>query len=110
MFERNAQIRNILLNDLCPKEFNKNNHVESEKEMWDTLVELHEGTEWVQKLDVLQCQLDKLKTEDGEGVVEMYSRLALYTNDIVGLGSEEITDKSIMKKILRILDRKYDTM
>lgn len=48
--------------------------------------------------------------KDGEGVVEMYSRLALFTNEIVGLGSEEITDKFIMKKIPRILDRKYDAV
>ena len=38
----------------------------------------------------------------------MYSRLALITNEIVGLGSEEMTDRSIIKKILRALDGKYD--
>ena len=48
------------------------------------------------------------KMKDGEGVAEMYSRLALITNEIVGLGSEEMTDKFIIKKILRALDRKYD--
>ena len=38
----------------------------------------------------------------------MYSRLALITNEIAGLGSEEMTDKFIIKKILRSLDGKYD--
>ena len=42
--------------------------------------------------------------KDGEGVAEMYSRLALITNEIAGLGSEEMTDRFIIKKILRALD------
>ena len=46
--------------------------------------------------------------KDGEGVAEMYSRLALITNEIAGLGSEEMTDRFIIKKILRALDGKYD--
>ena len=73
---------------------------------------MHEGTESVKesKLDVLQSQLDKFKMKDGEGVAEMYSRLALITNEIAGLGSEEMTDKFIIKKILRALDGKYDTV
>ena len=45
--------------------------------------------------------------KDGECVVEMYSRLALVTNEIAGLGSEEMTDRFIIKKILRALDGKY---
>ena len=73
---------------------------------------MHEGTDSVKesKLDVLQSQLDKFKMKDGEGVAEMYSRLALITNEIAGLGSEEMTDRFIIKKILRALDGKYDTV
>ena len=51
----------------------------------------------------LKIQLDKFKMKDGEGVAGMYSRLALITNEIAGLGSEEMTDKFIIKKILRDL-------
>ena len=50
------------------------------------------------------------KIKDGEGVAKMYSRLALITNEIVGLGSEEMTDKFIIKNILKALDGKNDTM
>ena len=46
-----------------------------------------------------KVNFDKLKMKDGEGVTEMYSRLALITNEIVGLGTEEMTDKFIIKKI-----------
>ena len=73
---------------------------------------MHEGSESINesKLDVLQNQLDKFRMKDGEGVAEMYSRLALITNEIAGLGSEEMTDWFIIKKIPRALDGKYDTM
>ena len=48
--------------------------------------------------------------KDAEGVTKMYSRFALITNEIAGLGSEEMTDQFIIKKILRALDGKYDTV
>ncbi|XBH56167.1 hypothetical protein VPH35_078071 [Triticum aestivum] len=112
MLQYNAQACDILFNGLCPEEFNKISRLENAKEIWDTLIDMHEGTDSVKesKLDVLQSQLDKFKMKDGEGVAEMYSRLALITNEIVGLGSEEMTDKFIIKKILRALDGKYDTV
>ena len=112
MLQNNAQACDILFNALCPEEFNKISRLENAKEIWDTLVEMHEGTESVKesKLDILQGQLDKFKMKDGEGVAEMYSRLALITNEIAGLGSEEMTDRFIIKKILRALDGKYDTV
>ena len=71
---------------------------------------MHEGTDSVResKLDVLQSQLDKFKMKDCERVAEMYSRVGLITNEIVGLGSEEMIDKFIIKKILRALDGRYD--
>ena len=40
----------------------------------------------------------------------MYSRLALITNEIASLGREVMVDKFIIKKILRALDSKYDTV
>ena len=83
----NSQARYILFNGLCPEEFNKISHLENAKEIWDTLVDVDEGTNSVKefKLDVLQSQLDKFKMKDGEGVAQMYSRLALITNEIVRL-------------------------
>ena len=112
MLQYNAQACDILFNGLCPEEFNKISRLENAKEIWDTLIDMHEGTDSVNesKLDVLQSQLDKSKMKDGEGVAEMYSRLDLITNEIAGLGSEEKTDRFIIKKILRALDGKYDTV
>ena len=100
----------ILFNGLCPEEFNKISRLENANKIWDTLIYMHQGTESIKesKLDVLQNQLDKFKMKDGEGIAEIYSRLDLITNEIAGLGSEEMTDKFIIKKILRALDGKYE--
>ena len=66
----NAQACDILLNGLYPKEFKKTSCLENATRIWDTLV-------------------DKFKMKDSEGIAEMYSRLALITNEIASLGSEE---------------------
>ncbi|SPT16297.1 unnamed protein product [Triticum aestivum] len=112
MLQYNAQACDILFNGLCPEEFNKISRLVNAKEIWDTLIDMDEGTDSVKesKLDVLQSQLNKFKMKDGEGVAEMYSRLALITNEIAGLGSEEMTDRFIIKKILTAWDGKYDTV
>ena len=56
MLQYNAQACDILFNGLCPEEFNKISRLENAKEIWDTLVDMHGGTESVKesKLDVLQ--------------------------------------------------------
>ena len=87
MLQYNAQACDILFNGLCPEEFYKINHLENAKEIWDTLIDMHEGTNSVKesKLDVLQIQLDKFKMKDGVGIMEIYYWLALITNEIAGL-------------------------
>ena len=66
MLQYNTQACDILFNGLCPEEFNKISRLENAKEIWDTLVDMHEGTESVKesKLDVLQSQLEKFKMKD----------------------------------------------
>src|SRR6266496_6448288 len=99
MLQYNAQACDILFNELCPEEFNKISLLENAQGIWDTLIDMHEGTDSVKesKLDVLQSQLDNFKMKDGESVAEMYSGLALITNEIAGLGSEEMTNRFIIK-------------
>ena len=55
MLQYNAQACDILFNGLCLKEFNKISRLENAKEIWDTLVDMHEGTESFKesKLDML---------------------------------------------------------
>ncbi|SPT18100.1 unnamed protein product [Triticum aestivum] len=70
MLQYNAQACDILFNGLCPEKFNKISRLENAKETWDTLIDMHEGTDSVKEsnLDVLQSHLDKFKMKDGEGI------------------------------------------
>ena len=56
MLQYNAQACDILFNGLCPEEFNKISHLKNAKGIWDTLVDMHEGTESIKEsnLDVLK--------------------------------------------------------
>jgi hypothetical protein len=60
----------ILFNSICPKEFNQINCLDNTKEIWDTLVEIREGTSSVKEfmLDILTGQLDKFRMKHEEGV------------------------------------------
>ena len=73
MLQYNARACDIRFDGLCPEEFNKISRLENAKEIWDTLIDMHEGTDSVKesKLDVLQSQLDKFKMKDGEVVEEV---------------------------------------
>ena len=44
MLQYNAQACDIVFNNLCPKEFNKISRLENGKEIWDTFVDMNQGT------------------------------------------------------------------
>ena len=57
MLQYNAQACNILFNGLCLEEFKNISYLENAQEIWDCLIDMHEGTDSIKesKLDVLQC-------------------------------------------------------
>ena len=62
MLQYNAQAYDIIFNGLCPEEFNKISRLENAKEIWDTLIDMHEGTDSVKesKLDALLSAAHRL--------------------------------------------------
>ena len=46
MLQLNAQARDVIFNCLCPEEFNKISRLDNAKEIWDTLIDMHEGTNY----------------------------------------------------------------
>lgn len=112
IIQDNTQACGILFNSLCPQEFKKISRLQSAKEIWDTLIEMHEGTVPMKEssLGILQGQLNKFKKRDGERVTDMYSRLVLITNEIASSNSEELIDRFIIRNVLRAFESKYDTV
>ena len=47
LLQYNAQACDILFHGLCPKEFNKISRLENAKEIWDTLIDMHECTDYI---------------------------------------------------------------
>ena len=64
MLQYNAQACDILFNGLCPEEFNKISRLENAKEIWDTLIDMHEGTNSVKesKLECFKVNLTSSKS------------------------------------------------
>ena len=73
-FVANVKAMNAILNGLCEVEFIKVMHNNTAKEMWDTLVNIHEGDKKVKtaKLQVYRAQFENLKMNDDEDITNFF--------------------------------------
>jgi hypothetical protein len=82
------------------------------KEIWDGLQLAHESSPCVRelKIDLLEEKLGRLVMEEGETPNEMYNRLIRIVNEIKGLGSKDMTDNFVVKKMLRAITPRNPTL
>jgi hypothetical protein len=94
-----------LTNSICVKVM----HCKSAKEIWDKLEVVYEGDSKVReaKLQTYRTQFENLKMKEEENIVEYFHRVDEVVNSIREVG-EELTDKPIVKNILRSLPMRYD--
>jgi len=102
---KNAVAASAIHSALSPNERIKVFGLKSAKQMWDALQLAHEGTPHLRelKIELLTGKLERFAMEEGETPNEMYSRLILIVNEIKGLGSEEMTDKFVVRRMLRAI-------
>ena len=107
----NAQAMNALYETLNADEFNRVSSLETAHDIWKTLPEIHEGTSAVKeaKLHMLKIKYETFVMLPHENINKMYSRLNNLVNELKGLDSS-LTDLDIMRKMLRALPDKYDTL
>jgi len=88
---------------LSAQEFNKIQHVEVAKDIWDIFKESHEGTSMIKegKIDVIHEQLEDFVMLEDETIQQMFDRLMILVNDIRALGSDDWSDFKVTKKMLR---------
>lgn len=100
----NAQAANAILSALSPEEFNKVDGLEEAMEIWDTLQLAYEGSPAVResKIELLEGRVGRFVMDDKETPQEMYDRMMLLVNKIRGLGSEDMTDHFVVKRLLRV--------
>jgi hypothetical protein len=94
-----------LTNSMCVKVM----HCKSAKEIYDKLEVVYEGDDKVKeaKLHTYRTQFENLKMKEEENYVEYFHRVDEVVNSIRAVG-EEVTDKPIVKKIIRSLPMRYD--
>nr|CAI44607.1 P0650D04.11 [Oryza sativa Japonica Group] len=109
---KNAQAANAILSALSRSEFNRVDGIESAKVIWDTLRNLHEGTDSVResKVEILKGQFERFVMLDGEIPSDMYDRLSKIVNEIKGLGSKDMTDEVVVKKMVRAITPRNSTL
>nr|AAK82436.1 putative polyprotein [Oryza sativa Japonica Group] len=90
---KNAQAANAILSALSGSEFNRVDGIESDKVIWDTLRNLHEGTDSVResKVEILKGQFERFVMLDG-------------------LGSKDMTDEVVVKKMVRAITPRNSTL
>ncbi|XP_066166983.1 uncharacterized protein [Oryza sativa Japonica Group] len=112
LIHRNAQASNAILSALSPEEFNKVDGSEEAKEIWDTLQLAHEGSPAVceAKIELLEGRLGRFVMDDKETPQEMYDRMMILVNKIKGLGSEDMTNHFVVKRLLRAFGPRNPTL
>nr|ABA97697.1 retrotransposon protein, putative, unclassified [Oryza sativa Japonica Group] len=112
LIHHNAQASNAILSALSPEEFNKVDGLEEAMEIWDTLQLAHEGSPAVReaKIDLLDGRLGRFVMDDKETPQEMYHRMMILVNKIKRLGSEDMTNHFVVKRLLRAFGPRNPTL
>ncbi|KAK2454205.1 gag-protease polyprotein [Trifolium repens] len=99
---------NILHSALSMDEFFRISTCETAKEIWDTLVETHEGTAEVKrsKLNTLSQEYELFRMQPGESILNMQKRFVHLTNHLKALG-KTLTNDELNLKVLRSLTREW---
>ncbi|KAK2403254.1 hypothetical protein QL285_052708 [Trifolium repens] len=99
---------NILQSALSMYEFFRISTCEMAKEIWDTLVETHEGTAEVKRsrLNTLSQEYELFTMQPGESILNLQKRFVHLTNHLKALG-KTLTNDELNLKVLRSLTRKW---
>ncbi|CAJ2660665.1 unnamed protein product [Trifolium pratense] len=99
---------NILQSALSMDEFFRISTCETAKEIWDTLVETHEGTVEVKRsrLNTLSQEYELFTMQPGESILNLQKRFVHLTNHLKALG-KTLTNDELNLKVLRSLTREW---
>ncbi|KAG7564248.1 Zinc finger CCHC-type [Arabidopsis suecica] len=104
----NARAMNAIYSCIDDDEFNLVQGSENAKQMWDILEKTHEGNTGVKytRLDQLATDLENLKMDPSETIVQFSSKLSGIANEAKSLG-KTYKEKKLVNKMLRCLPPKY---
>ncbi|XP_047269540.1 uncharacterized protein LOC124899274 [Capsicum annuum] len=101
--KKNAKAKNILVCGLSLTEYNRVSNCNTAKQIWDALVNAHEGTSQVRKFKIalLFTEYEAFEMGKNESLQEMITRLTLLVNELSSLGKVLSTEEQ-EKKVLRV--------
>ncbi|KAK2422681.1 gag-protease polyprotein [Trifolium repens] len=99
---------NILQSALSMNKFFRISQCQTAKEIWDTLVETHEGTVEVKRsrLTTLSQEYELFRMQPGDSILNMPKRFVHLTNHLKALG-KTLTNDELNLKVLRSLTREW---
>ncbi|XP_050882935.1 uncharacterized protein LOC127086256 [Lathyrus oleraceus] len=99
---------NLLQNALSMDEFFRISACTTVKQIWDTLVETHEGTAEVKRsrLNTLSQEYELFRMQPGESILDLQKRFVHLTNHLKALG-KTLSNDELNLKVLRSLTREW---
>src|ERR1044071_4939918 len=100
----------FITNHLVPEKYHEGKNISSAKGVWDYLEKIGEGvsTQKDARIDTLRSKFYRFKSHEGEKVGSIYSRLTALSNELISLGADDITNRIIVRTLLRSLDDSFD--
>ncbi|KAF3612283.1 hypothetical protein FXO38_36932 [Capsicum annuum] len=104
--KKNTKAKNILFCGLGPAEYNIVSNCTTAKQIWDALVNAHEGTSQVRKfrIVILFTEYEDFKMKENKSLQEIMTRLTALTNELTSL-EKVITVEEQVEKVLRVLPK-----
>src|SRR3954470_22765950 len=110
LIDPDSEVWVFITNHLTPEKYHEVKNIPSAKGVWDYLEKIGEGvyTEKDARIDTLRSKFYRFKRNEGEKVCSIYSRLTALSNEIISLGADDITNRIIVRTLLRSLDDSFD--
>ena len=102
----------MLFGALSPEKFNKVDGLEEAKMIWDTVQVTHEATISVREsmIELLEGKVGRFVMEDDETPQDMYDRMMVLVNKIRELGSEELDNYKVLRRLLKAFASRNPTL
>ena len=112
LIQMDAQAKDEIGGHLSRAQFLRYRQCETAKELWDVLEKINEGvsTQKEARIDTLRAKLNRFKRIGNESCQQTFDRLSDIANELQGLGTKDITDHEVVKKLLQSLDSSFDSL
>ncbi|XP_073360402.1 uncharacterized protein [Aegilops tauschii subsp. strangulata] len=112
LIHMDAQAKDEIGGHLSHAQFLRYHQCETAADLWGVIEKINEGvsTQKEAQVDTLRAKFNRFKRIGNESCQQTFDRLSDIANELQGLGTKDITDHEVLKKLLRSLDSSFDTL